>query len=157
MKPTTKVSWADIHSDDSNSFQVPPAPRRLSEAAPAPPPRRPRLRVQRHLPVASDDSYAGPAADLHENSRAGLNAALKTFGVLLPREGVVVVEDSNTAGSLLMKRSLIEVGSATPEPSSKRVRGPTSFPVDPVFGGPMPSRASPGNFLKKKIPSSPAN
>lgn len=154
MKPTTKVSWADIHSDDSNSFQVPVAPqRRLSEAAPT---RRPRLRVQRSLPVASDDSYAGPNTDLHENSRAGLNAALKSFGVLLPREGVVVVEDSNTAGSLLMKRTLPNEG-ATPEPSSKRVRGPTSFPVDPVFGGPMPSRASPGNSLKKKIPSSPAN
>ena len=157
MKPTTRVSWADIHSDDSNSFQVPPpaaTARRLSAPAPAPPAaRRPRvLRVQRSLPIA-EDSYAGPVADVHENSRAGINAALKNFGVLLPKEGVVLVEDSNTAGSLLMKRSM-PTESNTPEPTTKRVRGPTSFPLDPVFGGPMPLRASPA--LKKKFPASPA-
>ena len=173
--PDAKMSWADIHSDDSNSFQKPnlkPKVNALATAASSSTAfptktkltwaavdhgdgacaddqeRRPRRQTRsRGLPVASEDSYAGgPSAEIHENSKIGLNAALKNFGVLLPKEGGVVVEDSNTAGSFLMKR---QAKVDTPEPATKRVRGPTSFPVDPVFGGPMPTRASPGQSLKK--------
>ena len=179
MAGKSRVSWADIHSEDSSSFQkkpekefpgelptriskspppsVFPVPKKLTQQprslSPVPRNRRNFRRPSAPLPAA-DDSYASGIPDL-ENSRSGLNADLKNFGILLPKKGIVVVEDSNTLGAASRgasqggvsqaesvtdqcKRTISEV--STHEQQAKRARG--AFPVDPVFGGPMPSRST---------------
>ena len=175
MPRPNKVSWADIHSDDSSSFHAAvlknpihkdaattfPIKRRdehdeeepgtLSEkkvttfakTMVGPTKALPKASIRRPLlPVNADDSYATPCG---ENSSSALAAELKNFGVLIPKGGLVV-EDSNTWGLCGSKREREpekeeqENGKVTEEAPTKRARGPTSFPVDPVFGGPMPSR-----------------
>lgn len=139
---TNKVSWADLLSDDSNSFRTPPVPaeKALPKSAPSSLlPRREKTarrkyRALRTLPLNAEDSYKVP----EENSKNSLNADLADFGLWLPKGGVQV-EDSNTAGVLSNKRPLCEVASGEEtQPPSKRPRG--QFPVDPVFGGVMTSR-----------------
>ena len=155
-KPS-KVSWADLLSDDSNSFRAPPAIPADSTKVVSPPPAasaaakktaaapRRKFRAVRGLPVNAEDSYRAP---VEENSRNSLNAEIAGFGLWLPKGGVEV-EDSNTQG-ISNKRPISEVQMAADDqqPPSKRPRG--QFPVDPVFGGEMTTRGTLATNQKKK-------
>jgi hypothetical protein len=148
-KPS-KVSWADLLSDDSNSFRAPPpAPAPAAAASSltttAGPARkgattRRKFRAMRSIPLNGEDSYRAP---VEENSKNSLNAEIAGFGLWLPK-GEVEVEDSNTQGGISNKRPISDLTPDTtisdPQRASKRARG--QFPVDPVFGGEMTTRTS---------------